>query len=172
MNLKWMNKLYLLALILITILKINVIANNIYDSEYIINNSKQLNGQTILYEGEAVGDIMIRKNDFGWINVNDGKSAIGIWANKEELDKIQYLGEYKVKGDTILITGTVNNACKQHGGDLDIHAEKIEIIESGRTIEDIPNQRLLLILRALLLPTGIILAIVLIENSKKKKNIE
>lgn len=154
------------------ILNIKVMANNIYDSEYIINNSKQLNGQEILFEGEAIGDIMIRENDFGWINVNDGKTAVGVWASKQQLDKIKYIGEYNTKGDTILITGIVNNACKQHGGDLDIHAEKIEIIEAGYEVKDVLNQRLVLTLRALLLPTGIILAIVLIENSKKKKNIE
>lgn len=172
MSLKWKNKIFILVVFLISMLSINIIANSIYDSEYIIKNSNQLNGETILFEGEAIGDIMFRDENYGWINVNDGKNAIGIWAKKEELNKIQYLGEYKVKGDTLLITGIVNNTCKQHGGDLDIHAEKIEIIEAGYKINDVPNQRLLLVLRALLLPTGIILAIVLIENSKKKNNIE
>ena len=167
-----MNKIYVLSIILIIILNINVIANNIYDSEYIINNSKQLNRQTILFEGEAVGDIMIRQDGFGWININDGKMAIGIWTNQSELNKIRYLGEYNVKGDTVLITGKLNKACKEHGGDLDIHADKIEVVAEGNKIENIPNQRLLLILRTLLLPTGIILAIVLIENNKKKNKTE
>ena len=160
-----MNKICILIIIIIYMLSINAIANNIYDSRYIINNSKQLDGQIILYEGEAVGDIMIRQDGFGWININDGKMAIGIWTNQSELNKIRYLGEYNVKGDTVLITGKLNKACKEHG-------DKIEVVSEGKKTENIPNQRLLLILRTLLLPTGIILAIVLIENNKKKNKTE
>ncbi len=169
MNLKWMNKILLLIVIIINILSFNVIAVEQYESNYIIDNSKDLDGQTIIYQGEAVGDIMYRNDNYGWINVNDGKMAIGIWAKKEDLQKITYVGEYNVKGDIIKITGKVNYICDEHGGDLDIHADNIEIIQLGEKIKDIPDPRLSLILRALLIPTGIILAVVLVENTKKKK---
>jgi hypothetical protein len=35
-------------------------------------------------------------------------------------------------GDMIEVTGVVHRSCPQHGGDLDIHAEKIRKVQEGR----------------------------------------
>ena len=53
-----------------------------YTSDTLINESNQLDGKIIHYQGEVVGDIL-RRGDFCWINVYDGKQAIGIYCEKK-----------------------------------------------------------------------------------------
>lgn len=102
-------------------------------STELINNAKQYDGKTVIYEGEVIGDIMVRGN-YAWININDGNSAIGVWMNKSFTKDILYTGSYKSKGDGVKITGIFHRACPEHGGDLDIHAQAIRRINSGRII--------------------------------------
>ena len=88
----------------------------------------------MVYEGEVIGDIMAR-GGYAWINVNDGKAAIGIWIDKGLTKDIIYTGSYKSKGDWVEITGVFHRACPQHGGDLDIHAQGLRKITPGRLIQ-------------------------------------
>lgn len=104
-------------------------------SRELIENAKHYDKKEIAYEGEAIGDIMRRKN-FCWINVNDGKTTIGVWLPKEEASKIEYTGSYRFKGDWLRTRGIFNRSCPEHGGDLDIHAISLERIESGREIKE------------------------------------
>lgn len=104
-------------------------------STELINNAKQYNAKTVVYEGEVIGEVMVR-GEFAWINVNDGKVAIGVWLPKDKTLDILYTGSYKSKGDWIEITGTFQQACSQHGGDLDIHANQIKKISAGRPIKE------------------------------------
>jgi len=102
-------------------------------SDELINNAKQYNGKTVSYSGEVIGDIMVRK-EHAWVNVNDGKNAIGIWIQKELTNNIQYTGRYNVKGDILEIKGIFHRSCLEHGGDLDIHAQSITKISPGSKI--------------------------------------
>ncbi len=97
----------------------------------LINNAKQYDGKIVAYEGEVIGDVMVR-GEYAWINVNDGQNAIGIWINKSLTKDILYTGSYKSKGDWVEVTGTFQRACIQHGGDLDIHAQAIRKLKAGR----------------------------------------
>lgn len=99
-------------------------------STELINNAKQYDGKTVVYAGEVIGDVM-RRGDFAWININDGKSALGIWINYSLVKDIVYTGSYKSRGDIVEITGIFQRACPQHGGDLDIHAQAIRKMSSG-----------------------------------------
>jgi hypothetical protein len=96
----------------------------------LINNAKQYDGKTVIYQGEAIGDIMIRA-DHAWIHLNDGYIAIGVWVRKDGLKDIAYLGNYRAKGDIIEVTGVFHRCCPEHGGDLDIHAWEIRKIAPG-----------------------------------------
>lgn len=58
--------------------------------------------------------------------------------------KVEYVGRYRVVGDTVFLTGTFHRACAQHGGDMDIHTDTINIIKQGYTAEDKPSEGLLL----------------------------
>ncbi len=107
-------------------------------SSDLINNAKEFDAKTIVYEGEAIGDIMIR-GGYAWANLNDGKNAIGIWLDKAKASEIVYIGSYKSKGDWLEVTGVFHRACLEHGGDLDIHAQSLRKIKSGYAITQILN---------------------------------
>lgn len=106
----------------------------------LINNAKNYNGNTVVYKGEVIGDIMVR-GEYAWINVNDEKNAIGIWIKKELIKDIIYTGSYKAKGDLVEIMGKFNRSCLEHGGDLDIHAQSINKISSGSKLSHAVNTK-------------------------------
>jgi len=99
-------------------------------STELIRNAKQYDGQTVTYEGEVIGDIMVR-GEFAWVNINDGATAIGIWMDKDLAKEIVYEGQYSAQGDIVLVGGTFHRACKEHGGDLDIHGQSLQITQRG-----------------------------------------
>jgi hypothetical protein len=101
----------------------------------LFTHAADYDGQNVIYEGEAIGDIMIR-GPYAWVNVSDGEGAIGIWMQKEFASSIVYSGSYKSRGDWLEIKGVFHNACPQHGGELDIHAESIRKIRTGREISE------------------------------------
>ena len=104
-------------------------------STELINNARQLDGKNVVYEGEIIGDVMLRR-DFAWINVNDGQNAIGVWAPASLVKDIAWTGSYRAKGDTVEISSVFHRACTEHGGDLDIHAQAIRKISAGRQIQE------------------------------------
>ena len=102
-------------------------------STELINNAKQYDNKVVDYRGEVIGDIMIR-GQYAWVNINDGQNAIGIWATKALIKNIAYKGSYGFKGDIVEITGKFNRSCPEHGGDLDIHAQTMREVASGKQI--------------------------------------
>jgi hypothetical protein len=44
---------------------------------------------------------------------------------------IKYYGDYHNIGDSVRVTGVFNRACKEHGGDMDIHCDSIEVVSNG-----------------------------------------
>ncbi|MBN1393125.1 MAG: hypothetical protein JW947_10030 [Sedimentisphaerales bacterium] len=102
-------------------------------STELINNARKFDGQTVVYIGEAVGDVMVR-GDFAWVNINDGENAIGVWLSKELAGEIRFTGSYHIIGDRVEITGVFNRNCQQHGGDMDIHAQSIHRISPGKVV--------------------------------------
>ena len=51
------------------------------------------------------------------------------------LSLISFAGGYKYRGDWLQVRGVFNRACRQHGGDMDIHAQDIIKIRSGRAVK-------------------------------------
>ncbi|MHB1315991.1 MAG: DNA-binding protein [Christensenellales bacterium] len=96
----------------------------------LIENSKNYDGQEIIFTGEVIGDILNR-GDFTWVNITDGNNAIGIWMKSSDAERIGSIGGYSVYGDTIEVQGIFHRACKEHGGDFDIHAARIDILAKG-----------------------------------------
>ncbi len=133
-------------------------------STELINNAKQYDGKTIIYSGEVIGDVMFRGN-FAWVNINDGDNALGIWMNASFAREISYEGSYKTRGDSLEITGIFHRSCLEHGGDLDIHAQSLRKLASGRMV----NQRLNLDKRNLsLVLLGALLIIWILTLFRKK----
>lgn len=102
-------------------------------SAELIEKSKEYDQQTVNYRGEVVGEVMQRGN-YAWINVNDGLNAIGVWSPFGLIEDIKFSGNYKHRGDRVEVTGVLNRACSEHGGDLDIHAQRIIIFKPGHEI--------------------------------------
>ncbi len=102
-------------------------------STELLNNARQYDANSVVYKGEVIGDVMVR-GDFAWVNVNDGNNAIGVWLSRELADKIKFTGSYHNIGDRLEITGTFHRNCTQHGGDMDIHAQDMRIIQPGKAV--------------------------------------
>jgi hypothetical protein len=101
----------------------------------LVEKSLQYDGQEVTVEGEAIGEVLER-GDGAWININDGGNAIGIWMSLEDAESIGYFGDYKSIGDTIRVTGIFFRNCTAHGGDVDIHCEKLAIAAPGHPVKE------------------------------------
>ncbi|MFZ5801034.1 MAG: DNA-binding protein [Candidatus Omnitrophota bacterium] len=99
-------------------------------STELIEHAKEYDGKMVIFQGEAVGEVM-RRGAFAWVNLNDGANALGIWLPISLASAITFTGGYKTSGDIIEIRGTFHRACLQHGGDLDIHAEELTVVKKG-----------------------------------------
>lgn len=124
------------AILLVTIIVVSLPAlasPMTVSSTDLIEKAKELDGQEIVFTGEVIGDIMVR-GGYTWINVSDGSNAIGIWAENQLVSGITMAGRYKVHGDEVKISGMFHRACPEHGGDLDIHAVKVELMEKGYAV--------------------------------------
>jgi len=132
-NLKFCVLSFSLALCILCSTLGSAFAQTVSSTE-LINRAKDYDGRTVSYSGEVIGDIMVR-GGHAWINVGDGENAIGVWLDKNLIKDIKYTGSYKSRGDWIQVSGVFHRACSQHGGDLDIHAQNISIVNPGRPIK-------------------------------------
>ena len=116
-------------------LSLNVKAEDTVELNYLIENAKQLDGQQVTVQGEAIGERMDR-GDYSWVNINDGTNAMGIWISKSDAEEILHYGNYKNKGDIVKITGTFNRACVEHGGEADLHSGVVIIVQEGHIVNE------------------------------------
>lgn len=140
-------------------------AQQTVSSAELIERSKELDGQEVVYQGEVVGELMKRGGNF-WANVNDGENAVGIWLDNSFLNLISFCGDYNTRGDWLEVKGIFNRACKMHGGDLDIHGLSVTKIREGRLVkhrllED--KQRIVIIL------LGVLLCLLILQLLKKRQ---
>ena len=122
----------------------NVVAPPPISISDLITQSRSYDGRVIATEGEAIGDLMLR-GEYGWVNLSDGSSAIGIYALSKQLGQVKYLGRYEVAGDRVRIIGTFYDACPVHSGETDIHASSVEIIRAGSLIDEILDRNKLIL---------------------------
>lgn len=102
---------------------------------------KGFDGRLVTIQGEAVGEIM-RRGKGTWLNIDDGTETMGIWVPNALMPEIDFVGNYKEKGDIIRIIGTFNKACPEHGGETDIHAREVIRIRSGHpTAHPVSNEK-------------------------------
>ncbi|MDZ4169272.1 MAG: hypothetical protein U1E26_06415 [Coriobacteriia bacterium] len=91
-------------------------------------------GVRVVVQGEAIGEALSAPRGKRWLNLLGGGVAIGVVVEAEDAAAIERFGEYRQRGATVLVGGTLNSACDEHGGDLDIHASKIEILDQGESV--------------------------------------
>jgi hypothetical protein len=134
----------------------------------LIEEENVFDGQEVTIQGEAIGESMNR-GDYSWININDGGNAIGIWLRKSEAEKVRTYGSYRYVGDTIEIIGTFHKACKEHGGEADLHAESINILKGGYSVKE--HFDLIKIIVSILLSfITLIILIILLKIQKSAKH--
>lgn len=104
------------------------------NSTQLIENAAGLDGQTVLYTGEVIGDVFLR-GDHAWINVADDANAIGVWVDAATAKTLSAPGRYGQIGDRVQVVGVYHRACRDHGGDLDIHAESVLILSKGHAVQ-------------------------------------
>lgn len=120
----------------------------------LVERMKEYDGMTVTFTGEAVGEAMVR-GDHAWIHLNDDayyaknieegaplggqNSGMPVWVSADLAAKIRVFGDYKHEGDVVRVTGVFHDACAEHGGDTDIHAESLEIVRPGRRVVDEPK---------------------------------
>lgn len=99
----------------------------------LIDHAAAYDGKTVVFKGEVIGDRMVR-NEYAWINVNDGANAMGIWVRRELAGAITLTGGYTAQGDTVQVLGVFHRSCLEHGGDMDIHAQSLEVVKKGAAV--------------------------------------
>jgi hypothetical protein len=63
--------------------------------------------------------------------VLSGDTAIGVWMSADLAENVEVFGSWSHTGDTVSVTGVFSEACDVHGGDLDIHATELTVVERG-----------------------------------------
>lgn len=124
------------------------------DSVSLVENARSWDGREVSFRGEAIGERMVRGlhawihlNDdvYMWKNIEEGaelggyNSGQAIWASAESAARIVYFGDYAHEGDVVEATGRFNAACPEHGGDMDIHATRLAIVQVGHPVGHIAN---------------------------------
>jgi hypothetical protein len=139
----------------------------VVSSSLLLDNTFGYDGMEVVYLGEAVGDVM-KRGEYAWVNVYDGTYAVGVYAPSRLLGDVNVLGDYAHRGDMIEVTGVFNRACREHGGDMDIHAREVRLIAKGYSLEH-PISMSKLSFTLMLLGVNILLLIVLnrIKNGNK-----
>ncbi len=135
-----MRKAYLFIVYCLLSIVYNAWAIASVSSEALLKSPEQYDGKVVTYEGEVIGDVMVRGN-IAWINVGDQTSTIGVFCPKELAGEIEHSGGYGVSGDIISVQGVFHYACPEHGGDTDIHAQKISVIQKGKRLSYPLDQR-------------------------------
>lgn len=90
-----------------------------------------LEGQAVSLEGEVISELLDGGEGHKWVNILSDGTGIGIWAPVSELGDIKVLGDWNETGDIVRVVGTFHQGCSQHGGDLDIHATSVTLLERG-----------------------------------------
>lgn len=100
----------------------------------LVNDSGKWNNKSVELTGEAIGDIMKRGDD-AWLNVSQDGTVLGFWGKADLFKPITHLGDYSQAGDTIRVTGEFHTACPEHGGDMDVHITRLEVVHPGTKTE-------------------------------------
>jgi hypothetical protein len=120
---------------------------NTPSSTELVEHPKAWNGKTVTFEGEAIGEAMVR-GSYAWLHLNDDgyylknveegsglsgyNSGMPVWLPADLAREVTTFGDYKHEGDVVQVRGTFNAACAQHGGDTDIHATELRMVTPGR----------------------------------------
>ena len=101
------------------------------DGAELASSRSGLDGQAVRFGGEVISEKLAGGDGHVWINVLSDGTAIGVWAPEAMTAEIRVFGRFSHTGDTVVVTGVLNEGCDLHGGDLDVHATGIELVRRG-----------------------------------------
>lgn len=99
--------------------------------EEITSAHHSLDGIAVVFSGEVIGEDLGSHRDWKWLNVLEASSAVGVVVPTEWVERIDRFGDYHNNGTRVQVVGVLNIACEEHGGDLDVHADSLEVLERG-----------------------------------------
>ncbi len=102
-------------------------------AEELIENASVYDGKEVAFEGEVIGEVMER-GDISWLNISDGKAALGVFMDTSILCDIAFAGDYNHNGDIVEVTGVFYKSCPTQGGELAINATEIRKVKNGHKI--------------------------------------
>ena len=161
--------LVIIALLLLLVPAAALAQGDATDSNDLIDHAKDYDNQSVIFEGEVLGDILYR-GEHAWLAVFDGSNTIGVYVTAEQAKQISVVGGYGKHGDTVRVEGVFHRACAEHGGDLDIHARSVAVLHTGERVP-MPLSRLVTVLAiALPLPAAVLLLLVWKRRSAQQIN--
>lgn len=101
--------------------------------------SQRQDGRKVTFSGQAVGTPIAAGENRVWINIKSGNSMIGVCMDKGMADEVKNFARYEHTGDTVTVEGVFNLACPSHAGELDVHADTIEVAAEGHAWRDKAN---------------------------------
>jgi hypothetical protein len=144
------------------------------NSASLVENANLWNGRIVTFKGEAIGECMVREK-MAWIHLNDDAymeknieegAALGgynsghaVWVSAELAREIRFFGDFKHDGDIAKVSGVFNAACREHGGDMDIHASSMEILLIGHPVRHLVNTNRMMVAAVLFVLAGILYGI-------------
>ena len=124
---------------------------NVPSSLGLVEEPKTYDGVEVDFTGEVIGEAMVR-GDMAWLHINDDayyvrnveegaelggyNAGMAVWLPADNAAAIMHFGDYKHEGDVVTIVGTFNAACAEHGGDMDIHARELTVVQAGHVVVD------------------------------------
>lgn len=129
----------ILAVLFLLWAPVSAAAESVQSAADIVAISRTADGTRIIFAGEAIGEDLRADKDHRWVNLSSGGTALGVYLPAQDAVIIERYGDYDTRGDQVLVTGIVNIACQMHGGDFDVHAERISVTDQGGTIKHEPD---------------------------------
>ncbi len=104
--------------------------------------NRALDGGVVRVQGEAVGDKLAAGDGGMWVNILGSSGAsMGVHMSAEQAESITRLGDYNNSGTVVLVTGVYSVACHEHQGELDLHAQSVEVVDAGGAIEHVVDPK-------------------------------
>lgn len=94
--------------------------------------NRALDGSEVSFTGETVGDVVNAEAGYKWVNImGTADTVISVRMTDEQAGLIQNSGSYQATGTVFKIAGTYHIACAEHQGELDVHADEVEVTDAG-----------------------------------------
>ncbi|MBR2522296.1 MAG: hypothetical protein IKE61_04140 [Coriobacteriales bacterium] len=99
--------------------------------EGLISGGSHLNGLVVVFDGEVIGNDVNAGDGYKWVTLYDDGASIAVYMSDADAAKITHRGSYSSQGDTLKVVGVFHLDCPSHQGDVDVHAQSVEVISNG-----------------------------------------